>query len=55
MSHDQVIKQMRADLEQLGNEVRNAPQHQTRNMLISAGSGAIFALGVFWIATRLIA
>ncbi|MCO8160729.1 hypothetical protein NJC38_22250 [Pseudomonas sp. 21LCFQ010] len=55
MSHDQVIKQMRADLEQLGNEVRNGTQHQTRNMLISAGSGAVFALAVFWIATRFIA
>lgn len=55
MSHDQVIKQIRADLEQLGNEVRNGAQHQTRNMLISAGSGAVFALAVFWIATRFIA
>lgn len=54
MSHDQVIKQMRADLEQLGNEVRNGTQHQTRNMLVSAGSGVVFALAVFWAAIRII-
>lgn len=55
MSHDQVIKQMRDDLEQLGNEVRNGPSHETRNMLVSASAGAAFALAVFWVAFKLIA
>jgi len=55
MSHDQVIKQMREDLEQLGNEVRNGPNHETRNMLVSAGSGAAFALAVFWLAFHFLA
>lgn len=55
MSHDQVIKQMRDDLEQLGNEVRNGPRHEARNMLVSASSGAVFALAVFWVAFKLIA
>lgn len=44
MSHDQVIKRMREDLEQLGNEVRNMPAHEPRNVLVSAASGAVFAL-----------
>jgi len=50
MSHDQVIKQMREDLEQLGNEVRNGQRHETRNIMLSAGSGALFALAVSWLA-----
>ncbi|KPW70849.1 hypothetical protein ALQ64_01261 [Pseudomonas cannabina] len=53
MSHDQVIKQMREDLEQLGNEVRNKPAHETRNILVSAASGAVFALAVSWLAFRI--
>ncbi|RMO97360.1 hypothetical protein ALQ33_00191 [Pseudomonas syringae pv. philadelphi] len=53
MSHDQVIKQMREDLEQLGNEVRNKPTHETRNILVSAASGAVFALAVSWLAFRI--
>lgn len=55
MSHDQVIKQMREDLQQLGDEVRNGPQHETRSMLLSAGAGAIFAMAVFWAAFKLLA
>jgi len=52
MSHDQVIKQIREDLAQLGNEVRNGPRHETRNILVSASSGAVFALAVFWVAFK---
>ncbi|GAO94393.1 hypothetical protein PSA5_16770 [Pseudomonas syringae pv. actinidiae] len=53
MSHDQVIKQMREDLEQLGNEVRSTQAHETRNILVSAASGAIFALVVSWFAFKI--
>lgn len=55
MSHDQVIKQMREDLQQLGEEVRNGPRHETRSMLLSAGSGALFAIAVFWVAFKFLA
>lgn len=54
MSHDQVIKQIKEDLAQLRNEVRNGPRHETRNMLVSASLGAVFALGVFWLAFKLL-
>ncbi|RMQ23902.1 hypothetical protein [Pseudomonas syringae] len=53
MSHDQVIKQMREDLEQLGNEVRSTQAHETRNILVSAASGDIFALVVSWFAFKI--
>ncbi|MDF7795911.1 hypothetical protein [Pseudomonas syringae] len=52
MSHDQVIKRMREDLEQLGNEVRNMPAHEPRNVLVSAASGAVFALVFSWLAFK---
>ena len=55
MSHDQVIKQMREDLEQLGNEVRNGPRHEARSIVVSATSGAVFALAVFWVAFKFLA
>lgn len=54
MSHDQVIAQMRKDLEQLGDEVRTPPRHETRNILVSAASGAVFALAVSWVAFRVL-
>ena len=52
MSHDQVIKRMREDLEQLGNEVRNMSAHEPRNVLVSAASGAVFALVFSWLAFK---
>ncbi|WP_440057668.1 hypothetical protein ACTACM_09310 [Pseudomonas fragariae (ex Marin et al. 2024)] len=52
MSHDQIIKRMREDLEQLGNEVRNMPAHEPRNVLVSAASGAVFALVFSWLAFK---
>jgi hypothetical protein len=54
MSHDQVIARMRKDLEQLGNEVRSTPRHETRNIIVSAASGAVFALAVSWVAFKVL-
>ena len=54
MSHDEIIKQIKEDLAQLRNEVRNSPRNETRNMLVSASLGAAFALGVFWLAFNLL-
>jgi hypothetical protein len=53
MSHEQVIKQMRENLAQLGNEVRSGPQHEARSILLSAAAGAVFALSVSWVAFKI--
>lgn len=52
MSHDQVIKQMRETLAQLGSEVREGTQHEARNIFLSAAAGAVFALVVSWAAFK---
>ncbi|MFK3722146.1 hypothetical protein [Pseudomonas putida] len=53
MSHDQVIKQMKENLAQLGSEVREGTQHQARSIFLSAAAGAVFALATSWIAFKL--